>query len=223
MVKETRNLCSKQRKWTPLGRLISNILLKSKLVARLEEMSIRDDLYTNVGKLFNGRNLKNMLMITDVVNPSVLNRESISTRRVEIYDFSLFTKLDPLDVLWAYMKRCLTDGTDPGLDIHNLMDAHPDATLKRKIKSKKVDEGTSNPHPPSSAKKVTKVIKESEAARVAEAAKTAEVVSVAEATRASEAGKAGKAAKTTKVIKVAETTKADEAAKAESLCLSESL
>lgn len=38
MVKEIRNKVSKQWKWIPLGKLISDILVERKLVARLEEM-----------------------------------------------------------------------------------------------------------------------------------------------------------------------------------------
>ena len=34
-------------------------------------------------------------MILDIVDPVVLDKESISTRRVEINDFPTFTKLDP--------------------------------------------------------------------------------------------------------------------------------
>lgn len=75
MVKETRNDVSKQRKWIPLGGMISGILVESKLEAKLEEMQFRDDLYINVGKSFNGRNLKNMLMIKDVVKPEGMDWE----------------------------------------------------------------------------------------------------------------------------------------------------
>ena len=63
MVKETRNDGCNKRKWIPLGRLTSDILVESKVVDKLEEMEFRDNLYTNVGKFFNGKNIKNMIMI----------------------------------------------------------------------------------------------------------------------------------------------------------------
>ncbi|XP_050876619.1 uncharacterized protein LOC127080334 [Lathyrus oleraceus] len=99
MVKEIRNDGSKQRKWIPLGRLILDILVERNLVAKLEEMNFRDDLYTYVGKSFNGRNLKSMLMIKDIVNLDRMDKEFVSSKRVEVYDFPLFTKQDLPEVL----------------------------------------------------------------------------------------------------------------------------
>lgn len=95
MVKEPKNKGSKPRKLIPLGRLISDIFVKSKLVEELEEMNFSKDLYTDVGKPFNGKKLKNMLMISKCVESGVLDKESISTRRVEIEDYPYFTMLDP--------------------------------------------------------------------------------------------------------------------------------
>lgn len=51
MVKETRNSSRKHRKWIPLDILISDILVERKLVEKLEEMNLHEDLYTKVGKL----------------------------------------------------------------------------------------------------------------------------------------------------------------------------
>ena len=50
------------------------------------------------------------------------------------------------------MKIYLEEGINPMLDIHNLSDAPPNATLKRKRMAKKYGEGTYNPHPSSPAK-----------------------------------------------------------------------
>lgn len=52
-----------------------------------------------MGKFFNGKNLKNMLMIKDVVKPGGMDMESLFSKRAEIDDFPLFTKQDPLEVL----------------------------------------------------------------------------------------------------------------------------
>lgn len=135
--------------------MISDILVES-MVAMLEEMKFRDDLYTYVGNSFNGRNLKNMLTIKDVMNPEGMNMEFVSSRRVGIDDFHLFTKQDPPEILWAYMISCLVDGPNLVVNVQNLLDAPPDATLRRKMKSKKDGEGTSNPLPPFPAKKTKK-------------------------------------------------------------------
>lgn len=79
--------------------LISYILLESKLIEESEKMNSSKDLYTDVGKPFNGKNLKNMPMISECVDHGVLDRESISTRRVKIEDYPYFNKLDPPKVL----------------------------------------------------------------------------------------------------------------------------
>lgn len=182
-------------------------------------MQFRDDLYTNVGKSFNGMNLKNMLMIKDIVNSEGMDRESVSSRRVQIDDFPLFTKQDLPEVLWAYMISCLTDGSDPSVEIHNLLDTLLDSTLKSKRKSKKDGEGYSNP-PLSLAKKPKKfetsrrILRSAdtedskvhkwvatEAARATEAvraAKAAEVASIAKSFRAS------KDAEVANVVKITE-------------------
>ncbi|KAI5400580.1 hypothetical protein KIW84_065459 [Lathyrus oleraceus] len=112
MLKEARNDDSNKRKLIPLGMMISDTIVENKLVARLEEMQFHDDLYTDVGKSFNGRNLKNMLMIKDV---------------------------DPLEALWPYMMNCLDNGSNPGVDVCNLPNVSPDAFHKWKRKSKNDD------------------------------------------------------------------------------------
>lgn len=58
-------------------------------------MNYHEDLYMDVGKSFNGNNMKNMLMISEFVDHVVLDKESISTIRVNIDDLPYFTKLDP--------------------------------------------------------------------------------------------------------------------------------
>lgn len=112
----------------------------------------------------------------------------------------------------AYMKSCLEDGTDPGVDIHSLMDAPSDATLKRKIKSKKGGEGTSNsPHPspatqPKKYKTSIRILRsatveafEDQRSKVVEVRKAAEATEVAEAIEVA------------KVVEVVETAKVVEA------------
>ena len=54
--------------------LIYDILVETKFVEKLEEINFLEDVYTDVGKSFNGNNLKNMLMILDVVGPVVLDK-----------------------------------------------------------------------------------------------------------------------------------------------------
>lgn len=111
-VKEIRNSGSKHRKCIPLGRMILDIHVEIKLVAKLEEMNFRDDLYTEVGKYFNRKNLKNIIMIINIVNQVVLDREHVSTKRVEFDDFPIFTKPTPRCSNGLH-KNCLESGIDP--------------------------------------------------------------------------------------------------------------
>lgn len=44
-----------------------------------------------MGKSFNGRNLKNMFMIIKIMDPKGMDMEFVSSKRIEIDDFPLFT------------------------------------------------------------------------------------------------------------------------------------
>ncbi|KAI5420284.1 hypothetical protein KIW84_044174 [Lathyrus oleraceus] len=82
---------------------------------------------------------------------------------------------DPIEILWAYIISYLADGSDHGVDIRNLSDTPPGATLKRKRKSKKV---------------AIEAFRAAEFVKVVEAAKVAKAVegaSIAEASKASKA------------------------------------
>lgn len=106
----------------------------------LEKMNFFEDLYTDVDKPFIGKNLKNMLMISECVDPEVLDREVISTIRVNIEDYPYFTKLYPSDVLIHHIRRWLEDGIDPMVEIHNPLLTPIEGPRKRKRKSKKSEE-----------------------------------------------------------------------------------
>lgn len=107
----------------------------------MEEILSFNDLYTYVGKSFNGRNLKTMLMIKVVVKPKGMDWEYITSRRVEINVFPLFTKQDTPEILWAYMISYLVHGSDPGVDVHNLPNASSDAPQKRKESLRRMVKG----------------------------------------------------------------------------------
>lgn len=77
---ETRNGAPKLRNWIPLGRLISDILLERKMVQKLMDAGITKEVDFIIGKNFNGHTLKNMALITNVVNPSeLLNKTIVSS------------------------------------------------------------------------------------------------------------------------------------------------
>lgn len=63
MVKETRDGSNKIRNWIPLDSLISDILFKSKLMQELMEAGMTNEVEFEIGKSFNGHNLKNLFFI----------------------------------------------------------------------------------------------------------------------------------------------------------------
>ena len=58
MVKETRDGSKKKRNWIPLGNLISDILVESKLIDSLTEAQITKELETQVGRMSDVRSIK---------------------------------------------------------------------------------------------------------------------------------------------------------------------
>ena len=63
-VMETRDGSKKKRFWIPLGRMISNILMESKLINSLRKAQITKELEPQVRKMFNAISLKNMTIIS---------------------------------------------------------------------------------------------------------------------------------------------------------------
>lgn len=115
MIKEIRNGSNKIRNWIPLGRLISDILFESKLVHKLIETSMIKEVNLGIRKNFKGHNLKNMFFISSVVNPlESLDKASISSRRIPVVDYPLFSKEEFKEVLELYISDCLASGVDPG-------------------------------------------------------------------------------------------------------------
>lgn len=107
---------------------------------------MRKEFKINIGKTFNGRNLKNMSLITTVSNPSeTLDMKTVASRRIPIADYPLFTKEDPQEVLESYivdfLSTCLTS---VAYSFYELLDNALDVySLKRKRKSKSTGDGPS--------------------------------------------------------------------------------
>lgn len=62
-VKKTRNGSRKIKSWIPHSRLISDILMESKLIASLEDDEKYLGLVSTVGSFFNSKILRNMGLI----------------------------------------------------------------------------------------------------------------------------------------------------------------
>lgn len=148
MVKETRNEAAKVRNWIPLGKLISHILFESKMVQKLMDarMTKEDDFI--IGKNFNGHTLKNMSLITHVVNLSeLLDRTAVGSRRILVDDYPLFSKEEYKKVMEHYNKECMSKGcAHDMLSYVELLDHPVDVcSLKRKRKPISFDEGPFGP------------------------------------------------------------------------------
>lgn len=80
LVKETRDESPKPKKWIPLGRLIPNILFERNLVQTLIEVGLIKEVEFDIRKTINGRNMKNMSLITVVTDPSeILDRKYVAS------------------------------------------------------------------------------------------------------------------------------------------------
>lgn len=111
LVKETRYGSLKPIKWIPLGRLISNVLFKGRLVQTLIDVGLTKEVDFDIGKTYNGKNMKNMSLktvVTDLLE--ALDRNVIASIRVPIENYIIFTKEDPQEVLESYIVYCSVIG-----------------------------------------------------------------------------------------------------------------
>lgn len=100
-------------KCIPNERLIFDILVENGLVDDLLASGITDELVNSARKIFWGKNLKSMGLISKVVRPNVIpSKDDIHGMRILVDDFPIFTKVDPLEILMAYIESYLKDGID---------------------------------------------------------------------------------------------------------------
>lgn len=119
-IRETRTgSTSKKGRFIPNGRLISDILVENSLLDDLLVSGLIDELVKYAGKIFRGKNLKSMGLISKIVRPNLIPpKDDIFGMRIPIENFQIFTKIDPSEVLEYYLESCLKDGIDPLL-IHS--------------------------------------------------------------------------------------------------------
>ncbi|CAI8593750.1 unnamed protein product [Vicia faba] len=148
-VKETREEEKTKRDWIPFGRLISDILTENRLIEHLTEAQEISSLEPSVGKQLNAKNLKKMKLIENIrKEPSVTPHAEITSRRVPLDNFPMFSEIDSkLVIVLRYLDACKADGTDPDLNIKDLHQQTPEVTLKKTKKRKVVSEGSSQQTP----------------------------------------------------------------------------
>lgn len=144
LVIETRNDSLKPRKWIPLGRLIFYIMFESKLIQTLMEVSLSKELEFDIGKDFNGRNLKNISLLKIVIIPSkLLDKKTLGSRRILVDDYPIFTKEDPIELLESYIANFFTTGVTTFAYYYEELPYHPSDvySLKTKWKSNSTGDG----------------------------------------------------------------------------------
>lgn len=159
-IRETRTRStSKKGRFILNGGLIFDILIENNLVDDLLVSGLTEELVKDAGKILWGENLKSMSLISKIVRPYViLSKDDICGIRIMVYNFPIFTNINPLEVLEYYLESCLKDGIDPLVDPFNLLETYPGVRGKRKKES--CEEGPSRPQ--NKKKKVVTFLDEDE-------------------------------------------------------------
>lgn len=107
-------------------RLFSDVLVESGMMDDLLVSGLTKELVKDVGKVFWGKNLKSMGLISKFQRLEiVLTKDDIRGTRNPIDDYPIFAKVDSPKVLMAYLESCLKDGVDPLVDTFNLPKTYP--------------------------------------------------------------------------------------------------
>ena len=148
-MKETREDERTKRDCIPLGRMISDILTENRLIEHLTEAQEISTLEATVGKPLNAKNLKKIKIIENIKKePTVASHETITSRRIPLKDFPLFSEIDSnLEVIIRYLEACKADGTALEINIQDLHKAAPEVALKKSKKRKEAGEGSSQKAP----------------------------------------------------------------------------
>ena len=87
-------------------------------------------------------------------DPTIATKEVITSRRVPLKDFPLFSQIDASpEILVRYLEASKMDGTNPELNICDLRQRAPEVILKKSRKRKAAGEGSSQKVPKASKKK----------------------------------------------------------------------
>lgn len=98
------------------------------MVPTLIDVGLTKEVEFDIGKTFNERNLKNMYLITSVIDLSeTMDKKIVASRRIHIADYPLFTKEDPQEDLESYITDHLATGVMPvAYSFEELQDSTPD-------------------------------------------------------------------------------------------------
>lgn len=93
-----------------------------------------------IGKNFDGRDMKNMSLITTVIEPSqLLDKSSVASRRILVDDYPLFSNEASKEIREIYIVDCLATCVPLVVLFHDELPDHPvdvfSINRKRKPKS----------------------------------------------------------------------------------------
>lgn len=92
-MRDTINGSKRTKSYIPLGRLISDILMESKLVDSLTDYQFTEDMKPTSGKCFNGNGLKNIKIIKEVISASCWSIQGRDIQQKDTFEwFSYFLK-----------------------------------------------------------------------------------------------------------------------------------
>ena len=109
------------------------------MVPTLMDVGLTKEVEFDIGKTLNERNLKNMYLITAVIDLSeTMDKNNVSSRIIPIEDYPIFTKEDPQESLESYIADSLATYVAPiTYSFDEILETAPDVySLKRKRKSK---------------------------------------------------------------------------------------
>src|SRR4051812_522289 len=92
-----------KRNIIPFGRIITNLLVQTKIVEDLEKAGIGKDPYTIIGITMNAHTLKKMGIIQSIGTTPKVNSEVRSRRGLVLADFELFFRNERPEVIFNYI------------------------------------------------------------------------------------------------------------------------
>lgn len=99
------SLKKNKSKFSPNGRMISDILVENSLVNDLSVSGLTNELVKDTGKIFWGKNLKSMDIISRVVRQNFIPlKDDICGMRTPIDNLPIFTKINSPEVLKYYLE-----------------------------------------------------------------------------------------------------------------------
>ncbi|XP_058741263.1 uncharacterized protein LOC131613627 [Vicia villosa] len=104
-----------KRNIIPFGKIISDLLVQTKIVEDLEKAGIVKDPYTVIGSSMNARTLKKMGLIQSIGTSPQVNTEVRSRRGPALADFELFSRNELPEVIVKYiaMHKEVCSDCDP--------------------------------------------------------------------------------------------------------------